>query len=101
VSDRSYQWEQLSAKFKAYCRSRNVLCHICVARGDIENAQIDYRAKRFSPNSFETDHEKPWRLYPQLRYEWGNLRASHSRCNRARRDELLTPADAVWIKPAW
>jgi 5-methylcytosine-specific restriction endonuclease McrA len=101
VSDRSYQWERLAVKFRAYCRSRNALCHICIARGDIENAQIDYHAKRFSPNSFEVDHVKPWSLYPQLRYEWRNLAASHSRCNRQRRDELLAPAGQVWVKTNW
>lgn len=94
----------LRLKFKAYCRARNTLCHLCVARGDLEHAQIDYAAPRFIPNSFEADHKKSWEHYPHLRYEWNNLAASHSRCNRQRRDEVLSESDApqqVWVKPDW
>lgn len=108
---RDYRWEKLAIKYKAWCRTRNALCHLCVARGDIEHARIDYRAKRFDPNAFETDHKKSWHQYPQLRYEWANLAPAHSRCNRQRRnDALSTPrvdnlnpvgAQQVWIKPDW
>jgi 5-methylcytosine-specific restriction endonuclease McrA len=108
---RDYRWEKLATKFRSYCRTRNALCHLCVARGDIENAQIDYRAPRYDPNGFEADHKKSWSQYPQLRYEWANLAAAHSRCNRQRRDEKMNRplvnasnpigAQRVWVKPDW
>jgi hypothetical protein len=97
------QWKQLRTKFKAHCRALNALCWICVGRGDIEHAQIDYDAEPLRPLAFEADHFKPWSTHPYLAYEWVNLRASHVRCNRARRDEEATLVDAQreWVKPDW
>lgn len=93
----------LKEAFKGRCRTSNALCHLCVARGDSENAAIDYRAKPQSPNAFEADHYHPVETHPQLAYEVSNLRASHSRCNRQRRDELVKDlgTQQVWVKPSW
>jgi 5-methylcytosine-specific restriction endonuclease McrA len=97
-----WTWQQLRARFKAHCRMRNALCHICVERGDIEHAQIDYNAPPLSPNAFECDHIRPWETHPQARYLWNNLAASHSRCNRARGARTTTPGkQQVWVKPDW
>lgn len=113
----NYSWDQLARKFKAQCRMRNALCHLCIIRGDIENALIDYGAKPLSPNAFEADHIKPRTTHPELRFIWANLAPSHSRCNRQRRDLSLVEyaamfginADAAnpamrqpdWVKPDW
>lgn len=98
-----YRWEQLQRKFKAHCKMRNLLCHLCVRRGDLENAVIDYNAKPLTPNAFEADHIRPWSTHPNLRFEWANLAASHSRCNRQRRDDQLnlTAPQPDWVKPDW
>jgi hypothetical protein len=97
------QWRRLKAKFRADCRARNALCHLCVRRGDFENAQIDYTPGVLSPWSFEGDHIRSWRDYPHLRYEWANLAASHSRCNRQRRADAVEVAapEQRWVKPDW
>lgn len=101
-SDRrnDWQWQQLRRRFKADCKTRNALCHICVGRGDIENAEIDYAAPALAANAFEADHIRGWNQYPHLRYEWRNLAAAHSRCNRQRRDETVV-VQQVWVKPDW
>lgn len=113
-----YQWEQIQRRFKAQCRMRNSLCHLCILRGDIENALIDYSAKPLNPNAFEADHIRPRATHPELRFVWNNLAPSHSRCNRQRRDLSLTEYAALfgisvdpdpnviarqpdWVKPDW
>lgn len=102
---RDYRWEKLRAQLKARYRASGAPCHLCVARGDIEQSQIDYSAPRFAPNGFELDHIKPWRLYPHLRYEPANCKPAHSRCNRQRRDEAMqtttSSAAGRWIVPDW
>jgi 5-methylcytosine-specific restriction endonuclease McrA len=99
---KSGQWVRLKARFRDYCKRSNALCHICIQRGDIEHAVIDYAAKSQSPNAFEVDHIMPWSTHPHLRYEWANLAASHSRCNRQRRDDMNpTVQQQVWVKPDW
>lgn len=99
----TYQWRTLAAKFRAFCRASNALCWLCVQRGDYEHAQIDYNAKPLSPLAFETDHVKPWSTHPHLQYEWFNLAASHSRCNRQRSDEQANSVGGQqgWVKPDW
>jgi 5-methylcytosine-specific restriction endonuclease McrA len=78
---------------------------LCVARGDLERAVIDYTAKPLSPWSFEPDHIQPVDTHPHLALVEANLRPAHSRCNRQRcNSELLKPADAQqreWIRPSW
>ena len=96
-----WQSQQLRARFKAECRMRNALCWICVERGDIEFAQIDYDAPPLTPNAFELDHFKPWDTHPHLRYMPANCRPSHSRCNRQRGRQMQTNAEQVWVKPDW
>jgi hypothetical protein len=100
---RTWQWRVTRNRFKDECRARKALCHLCVARGDVENAVIDYNAKPLQPNGFEADHVLPVSTHPHLAYFWGNLRASHSRCNRQRRGEALKApvAHGKWIKPNW
>ena len=101
-SQGDYQWRQLREKFLGVCQRSNALCHICVERGDIEHAAIDYYAKPQSPLAFEADHLKPVAIYPHLRYEWANLAASHSRCNRQRSGtQAAQPQPVVWVKPDW
>jgi hypothetical protein len=98
----THQWKQLKKKFRSVCRASNALCHLCVARGDLENAVIDYDAPPLSPRAFEPDHIHSPLTHPWLRYEWSNLAASHSRCNRQRRDEpLAQQQQQQWVKPDW
>jgi 5-methylcytosine-specific restriction endonuclease McrA len=100
---RKYQWRQTKDRFRDRCRRSNALCHLCIARGDLENAAIDYHAKPQSPNAFEADHYYPVVTHPHLAYEESNLRASHSRCNRQRRDEVVKEygTQQVWVRPSW
>ena len=111
-----YHWDKLARQFKAHCRMRNMLCHLCVLRGDIEHAVIDYTAKPRTPNAFEADHIKTVHAAPEMRFVWNNLAASHSRCNRQRRDMTLEEYAAMfgveidangiarqpdWVVPDW
>lgn len=105
---RDHRWDALARRFKAECRTVNALCHICVARGsDPVRCQIDYNAPRFDPYAFEADHILPAHTHPHLVLSRANLGASHSRCNRQRRDEMMhndrvaaTTKDN-WIAPDW
>jgi HNH endonuclease len=111
---RDHRWDALARKFKAQCRARNEPCWLCVRRGhkptDPE-AQIDYAAPRFAARAFEADHILDWESHPMARYSLQNCAASHSRCNRQRRDEAkhnarITAPKPVkvfteWQKPDW
>lgn len=37
-------------------------------------------------DSFTVDHIKPWSIYPNLRYDRGNLRPAHLKCNNEKGD---------------
>ncbi|MFC9769423.1 HNH endonuclease [Rhodococcus jostii] len=55
---------------------------------------IDYDAPANDPEAFEPDHYFPVSTHPQLANDPGNLRASHSKCNRHRGNQ---PAQqGVW-----
>lgn len=97
----TYQWRKLKKQFKGRCRRSNAVCHLCVARGDMERAVIDYDAPPLAPWSFEPDHLQPVETHPHLALVEANLAASHSRCNRQRRNELLKAiaAPRQWVRP--
>jgi 5-methylcytosine-specific restriction endonuclease McrA len=98
-----YLWERLARRYKEYCRIRNLPCHLCIRRGDIENAAIDYSAKPNTAWAFEPDHIKPRSTHPELRLVQGNLAPSHVRCNRQRGDRSLNleARQPDWVKPDW
>lgn len=58
-------------------RSRKYDCWLC-------GQPIDYNAKPQTPDAFEPDHVHPKKTHPHLAEDPGNIRASHSRCNRSR-----------------
>lgn len=99
----THQWRKLRVQFKDRCRRSNALCHLCIARGDVEHAPIDYAAPPLSAWSFEPDHFEPVETHPHLALVEANLRPSHSRCNRQRRNELMKEIGAPrqWVKPNW
>lgn len=101
VGRHDQQWLTLKIQFRFECRTVNAPCHLCVLRGDIESAQIDYSAPPGDPNAFTVDHVKPWKTHPHLRVLRSNLRAAHSRCNKQRRDDPLPETPQVWVKPDW
>jgi hypothetical protein len=108
------RWKELSQRFKAACRSQNAPCWLheygmCVFHG----APIDYNAEtHLAPMGFETDHAKPRISHPDLMFAWGNLRASHMKCNRTRgvkpvvalrdrRSSGSTAPQQEWVRPTW
>ena len=77
---RSGRWKQI--RKLAYDRDRkaNAVCHIC-------NQPIDYSLTPSSaPNAYEPDHIIPVVKHPELELDLKNIKASHTRCNRARGD---------------
>lgn len=103
IKRNDHQWKLLRRKYSHFCRSINAPCHLCIKRGDIEHAQIDYAAPRLAPLALEVDHIKSWDDYPELRLEWNNLAPAHSRCNRQRGKraiEVVAP-QADWVIPDW
>ena len=86
-----HRWRTIKDRFKADSRSRRACCHIC-------RQPIDYDAPPQHPLAFEADHYHPVANRPDLAYTYGNLRASHSKCNRARQ---ANPIDTSWAKPTW
>jgi len=97
----TFAWRKLKAAFKDRCRRSNALCHLCVARGDLERAVIDYAAPPLSPWSFEPDHIKSVETHPHLALVEANIAPSHSRCNRQRQHAMMKRVDArqMWVKP--
>lgn len=96
-----WQWRQIRDRFRNACRSSNALCHICIKRGDIERAAIDYTAHPHSPLAFEADHIMPVRTHPHLKYSWENLAPAHMRCNRGRRHDDDGVLQQNWVVPDW
>jgi hypothetical protein len=95
----SAPYQRLRRRFREVCRRTNARCFICIARGDYENAGIDYQATS-GPWMFECHHIRPVEQFPALLMTWENLAASHQRCNRS-----LGPRDieqqGPWIKADW
>lgn len=86
-----HRWRKLKARFKADCRNRRAPCWC--------GGPIDYDAPAQSPYGFEADHYHPVATHPHLMYAYSNLRPSHCKCNRARRD--AAPDERPWVKPDW
>ena len=80
MASRSGRWKQI--RKLAYDRDRKAkaVCHIC-------NQPIDYSLTPSSaPNAYEPDHIIPVAKQPELELDLKNIKASHTRCNRARGD---------------
>jgi hypothetical protein len=78
--------------FRARCQAAGAPCWIC-------RQPIDYAAKPQTPNAFEPDHYWPVKTHQHLAYDPGNLRPSHSRCNRSRHD--AAPPTGEWVRADW
>jgi HNH endonuclease len=89
-----HRWRQLAAKFKAQCAKRNDRCIHC---GQL----IDYSATPQTASAFEADHFRPVSTHPQLALMIGNLRPSHSSCNRSRGAKPMAEASTAWVTADW
>lgn len=87
-----HRWRQLRSRFKAQCAKRDDHCWIC-------DQPIDYDAPAHAPSSFEADHFKPVSTHPQLELIIGNLRPSHSSCNRSR--GVKVEVSGEWVAADW
>lgn len=82
MSERGSRWRKLTAEVRA----RRDHCGIC-------GQKIDYSIEDHNdPDAFTVDHIKPWKHYPELRTDPGNLRAAHRRCNSSRGTNETAPA---------
>lgn len=89
-----HRWRQLAAKFKAQCAKRNDPCVHC---GQL----IDYAAAPQTSSAFEADHYRPVATHPQLALVIGNLRPSHSSCNRSRGAKPMAEPTTTWVAADW
>jgi hypothetical protein len=89
-----HRWRQLAAKYKAQCAKRNDPCIHC---GQV----IDYAAPPQTASAFEADHYRPVSTHPQLALMIGNLRPSHSSCNRSRGAKPMAEASSAWVAADW
>ena len=89
-----HRWRQLAAKYKAECAKRNDLCVHC---GQL----IDYDATPQTASAFEPDHYRPVVTHPELELMIGNLRPSHSSCNRSRGSKPMVEASNAWVAADW
>jgi hypothetical protein len=83
-----YRWRKIAAKFKIECQRRNDPCWLC-------DQPIDYDAPPQTASAFEADHFRPASTHPQLALIVGNLRPSHSSCNRSRGTKTVESND--WV----
>lgn len=74
LSTRAYQ--EFRADMKALWQPVNAPCHLCGM------ATIDWDGPKNEPDSFELDHIKPRRNFPELTLDPTNAAPSHHRCNR-------------------
>ena len=89
-----HRWRELAARFKAQCAKHNEPCIHC---GQL----IDYLATPQTAGAFEADHFRPIATHPDLALQIGNLRASHSSCNRSRGSKPMAEAESQWVPPDW
>ena len=89
---RGRQWRVVSAKFRRRCAEQSAPCWLC-------GQAIDYEAKAQTPGAFEADHLHPVSTHPHLAFLPGNLRPSHSSCNRSRGNAPATAG--AWVRAAW
>lgn len=82
-------------------RANNTPCAIC-------GQPINYKTKDYnSPDAPTVDHRLPWRDYPHLRRDPGNLQITHRSCNASkgvRSQDQAAPAignqSRNWNQPA-
>ncbi|MEI6029454.1 MAG: HNH endonuclease [Betaproteobacteria bacterium] len=89
-----HRWRQLAARFKAQCAKRNDVCVHC-------EQPIDYEAAPQTAGSFEADHYRPIATHPELALMIGNLRPSHSSCNRSRGAKPMPESSDAWVAADW
>lgn len=87
-----HRWDQVKADFRTRCQEKKLPCHLC-------NQPIDYDAQPQQADAFEADHHKPVASHPDLAYQMGNLRPSHSSCNRSRGSKPIPQSE--WIAADW
>jgi 5-methylcytosine-specific restriction endonuclease McrA len=85
------RWRRLRASFRRDCELRGRPCGIC-------RQAIDYTLQYPDAGSFQADHIKPVKDYPQLFYRLDNLQPAHRRCNEARHAKAI---DTTWVTPQW
>lgn len=67
---------ELRAEHREHAQAHNLPCARC-------GHPIDYTAPASTRWAYECGHIMPVSKYPDLVYDWDNLRAEHSHCNRA------------------
>jgi 5-methylcytosine-specific restriction endonuclease McrA len=85
---RGHRWRQIAAKFRQRCAAVDAPCWLC-------GQPIDYTAKPQTESAFEADHKLPVETHPHLAFMTGNLRPSHSSCNRSRGSKPAVVGD--WV----
>jgi hypothetical protein len=69
-------------RYKHLCRlqrARQLPCWLC-------GQPINYRLTWPHPDSYSTDHARPWITHPHLREDPTNLRSAHLHCNQSKGD---------------
>lgn len=67
--------KKIKGALRYRCKARNARCSYC-------RQQIDYRAPRNHPESFEAAHKLAVKTHPHLAYDPNNFIPAHSKCNR-------------------
>lgn len=78
------RWRKLRAELYRRDRAASAPCWIC-------HQPIDYRARPGTPDSWEPDHMRDVKNYPQLAFEPSNIMPAHCSCNRARGNREMVP----------
>lgn len=65
---------RMRKQFKKEGQEENAPCWVC-------HQPIDYEADYTNPCSHTCDHAKPISEYPELEYDYSNLRHAHNKCN--------------------
>lgn len=83
IHSRAYR--EFRAEMKAVWQAQNAPCWM-------DGQAIDYDGEANAPNSFELDHVKSRRHYPELALVASNARPAHSKCNRSRQTSAPRPS---------
>lgn len=85
---RASQWPKVARMCKERDEKSQAKCWICGGTIDY-NASNNPSNSRYSPDAYEPDHVLSVAEYPELELDMDNIKASHSSCNRSRRDKSL------------
>ena len=83
---RDPRWKRVRMLAFKRDKAKGAACWVCGGRIDYDAPMSSYR------DAYEADHRKPRSKFPELAFELSNIKPSHVKCNRSRKDGAVMNA---------